>query len=399
MLCTLFATILLFFGSHRCDAVVGANSTISNLTAKTNLAGDDTMVIVDNSVVPATTKKITFANATSSFKTYNDLIYSPIAGGTGIVTVGTITAGTWSGTNIAVAKGGTGTTTFALNHVLLGDTTSGMKTVNGQGTSGYLLTSNGAGSAPSWQNVAIALNTDNTWTGANTFNATTTNYGFNLNNGNFATTTAGGTINGTTLPVPVSLATTTSRVIAMDGNDITTMDNFVGFAVQNGTNGTEIVVQTDGIVKGFSGLTVGKRYYVQDAVGTIGTTMGTFDFYVGIAASATTLLIDRSEGGNQYIGSVAFVETAADSTTCTATATVSPLSRFHIAKMATQNSAAGDETQATVPVTRSSTGLESGITATASITTSMSGSVITMSGTYASGGGNGTCSGTVYMYR
>jgi hypothetical protein len=130
------------------------------------------MAIVDTSTL--TTKKLTFANATSSFKTYNDLIYSPIAGGTGITTLGTVTTGTWNATAISVAKGGTGTTTFASNYVLLGDGTSGVKTVSGQGTSGYLLTSNGAGSAPTWQNVAVALNTDNTWTGLNTFTASTT---------------------------------------------------------------------------------------------------------------------------------------------------------------------------------------------------------------------------------
>lgn len=54
----------------------GASQPISALTAKTSLSGNDTMVIVDNDSTP-TTKKITVTNASTSFKTYNDLTYSP----------------------------------------------------------------------------------------------------------------------------------------------------------------------------------------------------------------------------------------------------------------------------------------------------------------------------------
>ena len=55
----------------------GASQPISSLTAKTTLAGNDTLVIVDNASTP-TTKKITVANASSSFKAFNDLTYSPL---------------------------------------------------------------------------------------------------------------------------------------------------------------------------------------------------------------------------------------------------------------------------------------------------------------------------------
>lgn len=54
---------------------LGASQPISALTAKTSLSGNDTLVIVDNDSV-ATTKKITVTNASTSFKTYNDLTYS-----------------------------------------------------------------------------------------------------------------------------------------------------------------------------------------------------------------------------------------------------------------------------------------------------------------------------------
>ncbi len=51
--------------------------------------------------------------------------YSPIAGSTSITTLGTITAGTWNGSTIAVARGGTGATTESGARTALGATTLG----------------------------------------------------------------------------------------------------------------------------------------------------------------------------------------------------------------------------------------------------------------------------------
>jgi hypothetical protein len=64
-------------------------------------------------------------------------------------TVGTITAGTWSGTAIAVEKGGTGLTTLSPNNVLLGNGTNALQVV-APGTSGNVLTSDGS----TWKSTA-----------------------------------------------------------------------------------------------------------------------------------------------------------------------------------------------------------------------------------------------------
>jgi hypothetical protein len=91
-----------------------------------------------------------------------------------LTSVGTITSGTWSGTVIAVAKGGTGTTSPTLNMVILGNGTAGFKVVNGFGTSGQSLVSTGSGSAPTWQSVGVNQADNYTWTGLHIFNASTT---------------------------------------------------------------------------------------------------------------------------------------------------------------------------------------------------------------------------------
>lgn len=88
-----------------------------------------------------------------------------------LVTVGTITTGTWSADVIAVAKNGTGTTSPTSNQVILGNGSSGFKVVNGFGSSGQFLTSNGAAAAPTWQTSTVNQNDSYTWTALHIFQA------------------------------------------------------------------------------------------------------------------------------------------------------------------------------------------------------------------------------------
>jgi hypothetical protein len=122
-----------------------------------------------------TTKKVKWGTATSSLKVINDALYSPIIGSASITTLGTITTGTWNADTLTVAKGGTGSTSLIAYQLLAGNGT-GAVTTFGNGTSGYVLTSNGAGALPSFQNVGVTLNNNNTWTGANAFNYATTTF-------------------------------------------------------------------------------------------------------------------------------------------------------------------------------------------------------------------------------
>ena len=78
---------------------------------------------------------------------------SPTAGNASLVTVGTITSGVWNGTDIAVADGGTGVSTLGDAGVLIGNGTGAIQ-VTGAGTSGQVLTSNGAGVDPTFQAAA-----------------------------------------------------------------------------------------------------------------------------------------------------------------------------------------------------------------------------------------------------
>lgn len=71
-----------------------------------------------------------------------------------ITSLGTIATGVWNGTGIAVPFGGTGASSFTAYSVLCAGTTStgAFQNVSGVGTAGQILTSNGAGLLPTWQN-------------------------------------------------------------------------------------------------------------------------------------------------------------------------------------------------------------------------------------------------------
>ena len=67
-------------------------------------------------------------------------------------TVGTVTTGTWSATNIALNRGGTNASLTAANGAVVYSTASELA-LTSVGTAGQVLTSNGAG-APTWQEAA-----------------------------------------------------------------------------------------------------------------------------------------------------------------------------------------------------------------------------------------------------
>lgn len=127
---------------------VATSTTTPAITIQTTITGiikgDGTAI----SAAVADTDYLTPGTAAST--------YSPIAGSSNIVTVGTITSGTWNGSIISVAYGGTGRASHTAYAVICGGTTTtgAQQSVASVGTSGQVLTSNGAGSLPTFQDAA-----------------------------------------------------------------------------------------------------------------------------------------------------------------------------------------------------------------------------------------------------
>lgn len=100
-----------------------------------------------------TTTMIVTGNTSVTFPTSGTLVNSAVTTLSSLVSIGTITSGTWNATALTVPYGGCGQTTFTAYAVLAGGTTStgNCQQVSGVGTSGQVLTSNGAGALPTWQ--------------------------------------------------------------------------------------------------------------------------------------------------------------------------------------------------------------------------------------------------------
>lgn len=206
--------------------------------------------------------------------------------------------------------------------------------------------------------------------------------------------TAGETINGATLPVPVYLKASDAQIYACDANVQTALD-FIGFGITNGTDNNPITVQIGGTVGGFSGLTPGAKYYVQDAVGTIGTSMGTYEVYVGVAISATEVLIDwGNNSAMQYMGTAS---ESAGTITSPAGARMAIITCSVVANAGDGSSNSGSFTLMAKGATSGSSTSKGGASAVVGTSASWSGTTITV--TYSGAAALVSSSATAYFYR
>lgn len=139
-------------------------------------------------------------------------------------TVGTITSGTWNGSAVGVAYGGTGTTSPSQYLVMLGNGSGGLTAASSTGSSGQTLISNGGNAYPSWQADTTDQTANYTWTGLHIFNSASTTV-INLNSNNATTT------NATTTTLSVSGAT---RL------------NNISYSFPSGDGASSTVLSTDG---------------------------------------------------------------------------------------------------------------------------------------------------------
>ena len=291
-------------------------NTFANQQNNANITGHYVFTTLPN-VATTTTDAMVIANGTTSLVTYNLLANTSFAGtvdatevGKGIIELGTALEQASS-----TISGGSGAATvlqtkYASSSPVVGCAV-GYTAIVGAGcvpvagldgkiNPNYIATS----SAYNWSgthtfNGAVTTNSSTTFNGTTTISAV--NY-----TGQFISILASTSINTSTSPIPVLISTSTGALVISEA-DVATTTDFLGFATStNVLNGATGTVQISGIVSGFSGLTAGRSYYVQDTRGTIGTTIGSAELYVGIAYSATQILLDRKDDAWQYLGASGF---------------------------------------------------------------------------------------------
>lgn len=164
----------LVIGSTGADPVVASVASTDGTLTITEGAG--TLVIEGTAATDTQAGVIELAtDAETNTGTATDRALTPAnitawTGDTALVTTGTIGTGTWEATDVGAAHGGTGRSSHTAYAVICGGTTStaAQQSIASVGSSGEVLTSNGAGALPTFQaggsgDVTAAANmTDNT---------------------------------------------------------------------------------------------------------------------------------------------------------------------------------------------------------------------------------------------
>ena len=129
-----------------------ASATSINKVTITTPATGSTLTIVDGKTLTAS-NTLTFNGtdaSTVAFGTGGTVAYTNVATLSSLSSIGTVTVGTWNATAIGPIYGGTGLTSYTTGDIIIASATNTLSKLAAV-TSGYVLTSNGSGTAPSWQ--------------------------------------------------------------------------------------------------------------------------------------------------------------------------------------------------------------------------------------------------------
>lgn len=186
-----------------------------------------------------------------------------------LTTVGTIGTGVWNGTAVTVPFGGTGDASFTAYSVICGGTTStaALQNVSGVGSSGQVLTSNGASALPTWQasssGSAVALVVNGTPANVTTGNPiifptviNDTDSGYNATTGKYTVPSTGYYLvcatweAGSGTGVRINIYLNGSSNISIGTQD--TSSNFAGSGVVNAPSGQTIDIRPASNITSFS---------------------------------------------------------------------------------------------------------------------------------------------------
>jgi hypothetical protein len=288
---------------------------------------------------------------------------------TGITGVGTIAAGTWNGSTIAAAYGGTGQSSYTVGDILYADGSTSLAKLADVAT-GNSLISGGVGTAPAWGKIGLTTHVSGTLPVGNGGTGATTLTGYVYGNGTGAFTAS------TSIPNAATTATsanTASAIVARDASGNFTAGTITAALSGNATTATTAANVNNGTLSmavsgtGLSGsasftanqsgnstftvtsnatnANTASTIVARDASGnfTAGTITAalsgnatTSSSTTGNAATATTLQTARTIGGVSFNGSANIslpgVDTAGNQNTSGSAASLSanlPVSRLN----------------------------------------------------------------------
>lgn len=280
--------------------VVWSDSTKLNILAGTStadqilLSGNAATPAWSTSTYPATNAANTLlyassANVMAALATANSGVLITSASGVpsiattlpstvqgNITSLGIIASGVWNGTAVTVSYGGTGNTTFtAYSVICAGTTATGLfQNVSGLGSSGNVLTSNGAGALPTWQAASAGA------VGATTTAVSQTAHGFSVGN--------------------VLTYSGTNDTYAAAKADSAADAEVVGI-VSAVADANDFTLLTEGMITTLTGLTAGTTYWLSDSsagsyTSTPPTTAGHINKPLMMAVDTTSAVFKNFRG-------------------------------------------------------------------------------------------------------
>jgi hypothetical protein len=211
----------------------GANTGNQTITLTTDVTGSGTgsfaatvgaiggkAVVLGGALTTAgafTTTLTVTANTNVTLPVSGTLVNTAVTTLSSLASIGTITTGVWNGATIAVANGGTGDASLTAYALLCGGatTTGAIQSIASVGTSGQVLTSNGASALPTFQAPATA--------GTVTSVSVVSTNGF-----------AGAVATATTTPA-ITLTTTVTGIIKGNGTAISAAASGTDYVIPSGS--------------------------------------------------------------------------------------------------------------------------------------------------------------------
>jgi hypothetical protein len=277
----------------------------------------------------ATNKTITYDNANTqwtssenwnlasgkSFKINNTAVLSSTTlgstvTGSSLTSVGTIGTGVWQGTAVAAAYGGTGQTSYTVGDLLYASTTTALSKLSA-GTSGYILTSGGAGVAPSWTAPASvnASNLSGTTLNATIVTSSLTTVG-TIGTGTWQGSVIGAAYGGT------GVANNAASTLTISGNFGTTLTVSGTTAVTLPTSGTLSTLAgtetftnksfNSGINHQASAVTIANNNVVQTTLATTSATQ--VDSWAKATYRSAKYLIQVTQGSNYQVSEIMVIQ-------------------------------------------------------------------------------------------
>ncbi len=110
-------------------------------------------------LITTATTDVTFPSGTKTLVATDVATLGSLTSASSLNTIGTITSGTWAGTVITSLYGGTGFNSYAVGDLLVASTGTSLARLAASSNTGFVLTSTGANSVPTWQAVPPAAAT------------------------------------------------------------------------------------------------------------------------------------------------------------------------------------------------------------------------------------------------